>query len=53
MGDIDELAVEHIALEMDELPMPYLFDIKAVCWLNNSELIEYIQRVEVEIYRNT
>lgn len=52
-GDIDELAVERIALEMDELPMPYLFDVKAICRLSNSELIKHIQSVGVEIYRNT
>lgn len=49
-GDIDDLTVERIALEMDELPLPYLFDIKAMSSLNNPALIEHIQRVGVEIY---
>lgn len=51
-GDVDELIAERVALEMDELPLPYLFDVKAVCQLNNPELIKHIQRVGVEIYRN-
>ena len=50
LGDIEDLTLEHIALEMDELPLPYLFDIKAVKALNNPALIHHIQRVGVQIY---
>lgn len=49
-GDLDDLTGERIGLEMDELPLPYLFDIKAVATLKNPALVEHIQRVGVEIY---
>lgn len=49
-GDIDDLTVEQIALDMDELPMPYLFDIKAIATMKNPALIDHIQRVGVKIF---
>jgi predicted nucleotidyltransferase len=49
-GDLDDLTVERIAMEMDELPLPYLMDIKAVATLKNHALIDHIQRVGVNIY---
>jgi predicted nucleotidyltransferase len=49
-GDINDLTVEQIALEMDELPLPYLFDIKAIATLKNPALIDHIQRVGVKIF---
>jgi len=49
-GELDDLTVERIALELDELPLPYLFDIKAVVTLENPALIEHIQRVGVQVY---
>jgi len=52
-GDINDLTVEQIALEMDELPLPYLFDIKAIATLKNPALIDHIQRVGLKIYPTT
>lgn len=49
-GDLDDLTVEDIASAMDDLPLPYLFDIKAVSRLRNAALIDHIQRVGVQIY---
>ena len=49
-GDINDLTVEEIALEMDELPLPYLFDIKAIASLKNPALIDHIERVGLKIY---
>ena len=49
-GSIDDLTVERIALAMDELPIPYLFDVKAVSGLKNPALIDHIQRVGLPIY---
>lgn len=49
-GDLDDLTVEDIASAMDDLPLPYLFDIKAVSRLRNAALIDHVRRVGVEIY---
>lgn len=49
-GSIDDLTVERIAMAMDELPMPYLLDVKAVASLKNPALIDHIQRVGVAVY---
>ncbi|WP_459827939.1 nucleotidyltransferase family protein [Hydrogenophilus islandicus] len=52
-GDLDDLTVQRIALALDELPLPYLFDVKAVSSLNNRALLEHIERVGIEIYPKT
>jgi uncharacterized protein len=49
-GPIDDLTAERIAADMDELPLPYLFDIKAVASLKNPALIDHIQRVGINVY---
>ena len=49
-GPIDDLTAERIAADMDELPLPYLFDIKAMASLKSPALIDHIQRVGVNIY---
>jgi predicted nucleotidyltransferase len=49
-GDLDDLTIEDIASAMDDLPLPYLFDIKAVSRLRNAALIDHVRRVGVEIY---
>jgi predicted nucleotidyltransferase len=49
-GVLDDRTVAHIALEMDELPLPYLFDIKAFENLRNPALVEHIRRVGLPVY---
>jgi predicted nucleotidyltransferase len=49
-GDISAFTAESVALDMDELPLPYLFDVKAVAALNNPALIDHIERVGLKIY---
>jgi predicted nucleotidyltransferase len=49
-GAIPTLVLQRIAEELDELPTPYLFDLQAIEGLQNSALLEHIQRVGVEIY---
>ena len=51
-GDIDDLTVERIASDLDDLPLPYLFDIKAVATLKSAALTDHIKRVGVNIYRS-
>jgi predicted nucleotidyltransferase len=49
-GDLDDLQAESIAHELDELPTPYLFDVKAVTHIVNPALLEHIERVGLELY---
>lgn len=49
-GINDELVAERIATELDELPLPYKFDIKAYNRIENSALREHIDRVGIVIY---
>jgi predicted nucleotidyltransferase len=49
-GISDPLTAEAIASELDELPMPYLFDVKALAAIEYRALREHIARVGVRIY---
>jgi len=46
-GDIDALAAEAIAAELDELPLPYHFDVKAFATIQLPALREHIERVGI------
>jgi hypothetical protein len=41
---------EQIALDLDELLLPYLFDVQAVERISHLPLLEHIQRVGVPLY---
>lgn len=48
---IDEpLHAEAIASELDELPMPYRFDVKAFSAIRYEPLLDHIERVGVRIF---
>ena len=49
-GDIDEIRAESIATELDELPLPYKFDVKPYDRLKLHSLREHIQRVGIPVY---
>ncbi len=49
-GDIDSLRAESIAAELDELPLPYRFDIKAYGDMRSAQLLDHIHRVGVVIF---
>ena len=49
-GIADQLQAEAIASELDELPLPYLLDVKALAAIRHRPLLEHIQRVGVKIY---
>ncbi|MBJ6726864.1 nucleotidyltransferase domain-containing protein [Geomesophilobacter sediminis] len=49
-GIDDQLTAEAIASELDELPLPYLFDVKALSAIRHRALLEHIERVGVRIY---
>ena len=48
-GITDELVAERIASELEELPLPYHFDVKALAGIEHIPLREHIARVGVRI----
>lgn len=49
-GIDDPLEAEAVASELDELPLPYRFDVKALAAIEYPPLREHIARVGVRIY---
>ena len=49
-GIDDPLQAETIASELDNLPLPYRFDVKALAAIQYGPLREHIARVGVKIY---
>jgi predicted nucleotidyltransferase len=52
-GDIDDLRAEAIAAEMDELPLPYRFDVRAYADIQSAALRDDILRAGVTVYGET
>jgi len=51
-GIDDPLEAERIASELDELPLPYRFDVQALSTIRHRSLKEHIDRVGVRVYRS-
>ena len=49
MGIADPLKAEAIARELEELPLPYKFDVKAFDSIQSHPLREHIERVGISI----
>ena len=49
-GIDDELKTEWIATELDDLPLPYQFDVHALALIEHEGLREHIDGVGVQIY---
>ena len=49
-GDVDGLLAEQIAAELDELPLPYRYDVKAFDHITLPALRAHIERVGVSLY---
>ena len=49
-GISDPLKAEAIASELDELPMPYRFDVRALGAIRHPPLLEHIARVGIRIH---
>lgn len=47
----DDVQAEAVADELDELPLPYRFDVKAYGGIKHAPLQEHIARVGVSLYR--
>ena len=50
-GSLGALGAEAIAAELEELPLPYRFDVHALAAITYPPLLEHIGRVGIEIYR--
>lgn len=50
LGLESDLRAESIASELDELPLPYHFDVKALSAVAHRPLREHIERVGIRIY---
>lgn len=50
-GVIDETECSRIAADLDELPLPYTFDVKLFDAVKNHALKHHINLVQKEIYR--
>ncbi len=49
-GNLNTLQTETLAMELDELPLPYQFDVQVLENIRNPRLREYIRRVGIIIY---
>ena len=49
-GDVDDLGAEAIAAELDELPLPYHFDVKPFASISLQSLRDHMERVGLPVY---
>ena len=49
-GDVDQLRAESIAAEMDDLPLPYRFDVQAYATIQSAALRDNIKHTGLVIY---
>ena len=49
-GDVDAIRAEAIAAELDELPLPYRFEVTAGDLIKYAPLREHIRRVGITVY---
>jgi len=49
-GDVEPLRAEAIASELDELPLPYRFEVQPLAHIQYRPLLEHINRVGIVIY---
>ncbi|WP_404422531.1 nucleotidyltransferase domain-containing protein [Nibricoccus sp. IMCC34717] len=52
-GDLEPRAVEAVASDLDDLPLPYRFDVLAFAGVKSIDLRAHIERVGIEIYRRS
>jgi hypothetical protein len=49
-GIIDSLRAEALAAELDELPLPYRFEVQSLEHIKHRPLREHIERVGIPLY---
>ena len=47
---LDQMIVGHIAMQLDDLMLPYTFDLSIFQQIESVDLVEHIQRVGVVFY---
>ncbi len=52
-GDVEPLRAEAIASELDDLPLPYRFEVQPLAHIQYLPLLEHIKRVGILIYPAT
>ena len=51
--DLNLKLLNKIGLDLDELLLPYIFDISIYSYITNKDLIDHIERVGLVFYRKT
>jgi len=49
-GSLDERQVAEVAMKLEELPLPYKFDVQLLASIKHLPLKEHIDRVGIAIY---
>ena len=49
-GEVNPLQAEALAAELEELPLPYRFDVQALAHIQHRPLAEHIKREGIVIY---
>ena len=49
-GRVTPLQAEAIAAELDELPLPYRFEVQSLGHIHHRSLLDHIARVGIRIY---
>ena len=49
-SDVDPLRAEALAAELDELPLPYRFEVQSFEHITHRPLREHIERVGIPLY---
>jgi predicted nucleotidyltransferase len=49
-GEVTSLRAETIAAELEELPLPYRFDVQSLNEIHHRGILEHIERVGIQIY---
>jgi len=49
-GEVDALAAEGIAAELDDLPLPYRYDVQPFASIKLQSLRDHIERVGITIF---
>ena len=52
-GEVEPLRAEGIAAELDELPLPYRFEVQPLAHIRYRPLLDHIRRVGIQIYPAT
>jgi predicted nucleotidyltransferase len=52
-GDVEPLRAEGIAAALDELPLPYRFEVQPLAHVRYQPLLDHIRRVGIQIYPAT